>query len=151
MGYVTTSEADTYVQSHYLVSDQAHVVWSTLDNTSKDVLLTRSFEKLERLAFTGYKALPDQLNQFPRYGQLAVPQAIKTAQIIEALHLSGAFPGYESQQDMRIRGVKSYTIGKLSETFINPGSGIHGNPSDAMCAEAMSLLLPYMSGGYRVC
>ena len=151
MSYVTVQEADAYVNSHYLATDRARVYWSTLDDTSKSVLLQRAFERIERLPFTSRKASYKQTTQFPRYPLSTVPQAVKDANVVEAIHSSSAFPEQAEQQAMRMRGVKSYSIGQLSETFEHNRAGGYGNPMDMICVETLVLLRPYMSGGYRIC
>lgn len=151
MSYNTVAEATTYIAAHYTSLSAEYLYWTNLSAGDKQVLLTKAFTKIERLPYVGVKLLTTQTTQFPRTGQLVVAQDVKDAEVVEALASSGAFPGISGLVDMHRRGVKSYTIGHLSETFVSGGSGMFGNTMDEICSEAAELLLGYLSGGYDIC
>lgn len=148
IGYVTLEEANQYVESHYLYSDELRQCWEKLTEEDSAVLLNKSFQALELLPFTGRKLESSQTSAFPRYPYRSVPEAIKWAQIENALSMSNAAAVGEMQHYERLKayGVKSYTIGNLSETT---------EPASAQCngilsAIAERMLQPFMGGGYRI-
>ena len=85
IGYVTLQEADDYVAAHYLPADALRQSWNELFDEERAILLTKSFQVLELLPFAGRKFDPKQPNAFPRWPQQEVPEAIKWAQIENAL------------------------------------------------------------------
>lgn len=149
MSYITVGEADLYVSEHYLPSEPLRTYWDSLDEASKLILLRRSFDKLERLPYKGQKYDPAQTAQFPRNLSTTVPQAVKDAQIVEALASSNAVPANTTYRQLRQRGVKAYSIGQLSETF--NASGSFGDALNDVSAETLSLLGKYIFGGYSIC
>ena len=66
------------------LTDYATARGITLTGTAS-VLLTRALDWLELRPFTGTKTDPDQPLEFPRNGDIEVPEKIKTAQLVAAL------------------------------------------------------------------
>ena len=85
IGYVTLQEANEYVSTHYMSTDELRVGWEALSDEDRSALLTRSFQVLELLPFAGRKFDPKQANAFPRWPRQEVPAAIKWAQNEHAL------------------------------------------------------------------
>lgn len=153
VGYVTVAEADEYVRTHYLKNDELFKTWFELDSDSKTVLLSRSFQVIELLPFAGRKLDPAQAAAFPRWPSKEVPDAIKWAQIENALARSDASNEEDAKFYERLwtYGVESYTIGNLSERTSSGTYGVGGAQSTGVVsAIANRLLRPYLGGGYRM-
>ena len=150
VGYVTVAEADEYVRTHYLQNDELYKTLFGLDSDSKTVLLNRSFQTIELLPFAGRKLDPAQKTVFPRWPQQEVPEAVKWAQIENALAKSDESNEEDSKFYERLwtYGVESYSIGNLSE---KTSSGTYGaQATGVVSAIANRLLRPYLGGGYRM-
>lgn len=146
MSYNTVEEANTYIDTHYLQTDKEYLYWSDLDDASKTVLLTRAFEKIERLPFVGRVCDVTQTTCFPRYINQSVVSvdAIKPAELMEALSIGGAIP------NQKPKGLKSFTIGHVSETY-STSSSSSSDPLTAICDDAVRVLLSCLIGGYDIC
>lgn len=153
IGYVTVQDADTYISSHYLSTDEVVATWNALSESDKAVLLTKAFQIIELLPFTGRKAAPGQSCAFPRWPDKTVPDRIKWAQIELALNKSDASNNEDAKYYERLwlYGVDSYTIGNLSEKTSTGSYTIGGAQATGVTsAEAERLLQPYLGGGYRI-
>ena len=64
--YVTVSEADDYVTSHYLSTNTARQLWEALSTEDKSSALLRSCMALNNLKYTGRRAVAGQKLEFPR-------------------------------------------------------------------------------------
>lgn len=153
IGYVTLLDADSYIAAHFISTDPLRIAWNTLGDPDKSVLLQRSFDALETLPFTGKKTSTSQLNAFPRCPTTEVPQAVKSAQIENALALNDP----DNADDMAFYsklwkyGVESYSIGNLSERVSTGSYGAAtGVANGVVSSKAMLLLQPYLNGGYRI-
>lgn len=156
VGYVTLAEANQYVSSNYIVTDEVRIRWEQLDNDSKRALLLKSFQVIELLPFVGQKTSEQQAFQFPRCPSTEVPWQIKAAQIENALSKGDS----ETDEDTKFYerlwtwGVQSYTLGKLSEKVSAGGfgSGPWGTAQQTgiTSANAMRLLRPFLMGGYSI-
>lgn len=149
MSYVTVEEADQYIAEHMLPAEAPRIYWNSLDTASKQILLNKSFAKIERLPYNSSKCAVDQATQFPRGRDTTVPQEVKDAQVVEALASSDAFPGASAQRSLRMRGVRAYSIGHLSETLV--GVDKPGNPMNEVSPETLAILSRFLSGGYSIC
>ena len=76
-----------------------------------------------------------------------MPQAIKAAQIEEALEMVSPTVATENK-DIRNNPVQSYSIGHLSETFETASVG--SLQSALASVRAQALIRPYTGGGYEV-
>lgn len=153
LGYVTLDEADSYVSEHYMSTEAFRQGWEALEDADKAALLRRSFQAIELLPFTGHKTCVDQPFAFPRCPCTTVPDAIKFAQIEQALigADSEADDDAKKYEKMWQWGVSSYTIGNLSERLStgNYGAGIL-RTAGITSAAASRLLAPFLQGGYNI-
>ena len=153
MSYVDVAYADEYVATHFLSSDELRKGWEALDNNDKEVLLQRSFEAIECLPFVGRKTDPDQPNAFPRCPFEEVPEAVKHAQVENAITLSDSSASEDAAfyEKLWQYGVESYSIGNLSE---RTSSGAWGRnvvaSSGVISAKATNLLKPFLRGSYNI-
>lgn len=153
IGYVALEEADAYVNTHYLTTDNLRVSWFSLSDEDKVVLLTRSFQTIELLPFAGRKLDPSQSNAFPRWPHKEVPEAIKWAQVENAVAKSDASNEEDAQHYEKLwtYGVESYSIGNLTEHVSSGTYGLRGAQATGVTsATAERLLRPYLGGGYRM-
>ena len=153
IGYVTLEEANEYVRAHYISKDTLRLSWEELSDEDRTVLLTKSFQTIELLPFPGRKLNPDQTTVFPRWPCKEVPEAVKWAQIENALAKSDA----SNEEDVKYYeklwtyGVESYSIGNLSERVSTGTYGLRGAQSTGVVsAIADRLLRPFLGGGYRM-
>ena len=153
MSYVDVAYADEYVNTHFLSVDERRFNWEVLDNNDKEVLLQRSFEAIECLPFVGRKTNPDQPNAFPRYPFEEVPEAVKYAQVENAITLSDSSASEDAAfyEKLWQYGVESYSIGNLSE---RTSSGAWGRnvaaSSGVISAKATNFLKPFLNGSYNI-
>lgn len=154
LGYVTLDEANVYIAAHYLEADPLRVQWEALNDADKSALLRKSFQVIELLPLTGRKTDCEQANMFPRWPDTEVPEAVKQAQIENAL----SYGDSESVEDQKYYdklwkyGVSSYSIGNLSEKISSGsyGAGIGAQKTGVVSPIATRLLQPYVGGGYRI-
>lgn len=165
--YVTVEEADEYISENFLPSDKQRMAWEKAGG-DKEVALRRACAALDSLTYRGVKFAFPQPLAFPRYfgenyamidGVLyapeadrypelrEVPQAIKAAQIEEALEMISPTVATENK-DIRNNPVQSYSIGHLSETFETASVG--SLQSVLASVRAQALIRPYTGGGYEV-
>jgi len=137
-------------------------LWAALSADEKDVLIRRAARIIDRQPLIGLRATYTQAMEFPRaiytarsgltttapfwYGEnafvmTAVPEAVKQAQCEIALNLVS---GDSERQTMQREGVRSFTLGKLQETFVGAAN------NDLLPLEAKRLLSPYMAGGVAI-
>ena len=153
IGYVDLAYADNYVASHFLSTDELRETWEGLDEMDKEVLLRRSFESLESLPFSGRKTDPKQPNAFPRCPYEEVPEAIKNAQVENAVSLSDSAASEDAAfyEKLWQYGVESYSIGNLSERTSQGTWGRNATTTTGLVsAKATQMLQPFVSGGYCI-
>lgn len=154
MSYVDVAYADEYVNTHFLSVDERRLNWEVLDNNDKEVLLQRSFEAIECLPFVGRKTNPDQPNAFPRYPFEEVPEAVKYAQVENAITLSDSSASEDAAfyEKLWQYGVESYSIGNLSERTSSGawGRNVTASSSGVISAKAINLLKPFLNGSYNI-
>lgn len=153
MSYVDVAYADEYVASHFLSTDELRETWEGLDEMDKEVLLRRSFESLESLPFSGRKTDPKQPNAFPRWPYEEVPEAIKNAQVENAVSLSDSAASEDAAfyEKLWQYGVESYSIGNLSERTSQGTWGRNATTTVGLVsAKATQMLQPFVSGGYCI-
>lgn len=153
--YVTIDEADTYIETHYRKNNAGRLRWSVLDEEDKIILLINACEEIELLQYVGRKVKLGQVLAFPRlpaqYYSVGDPlKKIKAAQIELALWLSDDAKQEEYRQRMELieQGVKSFSLGKLSESYEKAGQD---NNIVLSCPKARSILAPFMNGGFSTC
>ena len=153
MSYVDVAYADEYVETHFLSTDELRETWEGLDEMDKEVLLRRSFESLESLPFSGRKTDPKQPNAFPRWPYEEVPEAIKNAQVENAVSLSDSAASEDAAfyEKLWQYGVESYSIGNLSERTSQGTWGRNATTTAGLVsAKATQMLQPFISGGYCI-
>ena len=153
IGYVDLAYADSYVAAHFLSTDELRETWEGLDEMDKEVLLRRSFESLESLPFSGRKTDPKQPNAFPRCPYEEVPEAIKNAQVENAVSLSDSAASEDAAfyEKLWQYGVESYSIGNLSERTSQGTWGRNATTTAGLVsAKATQMLQPFVSGGYCI-
>lgn len=160
--YITAAAADTYIDQFYPSTDVRHVAWSALSVADKDVLLRRAARTIDALRLAGIKATSTQTMAFPRalptdvsqynnatldltqlegyYVQAAAPDAVKYAQVEIALQLAVGEP---KRVELQRQGVRSMSIGKLSESYA-------GKHNQIVSHEARELLAPFVVGGVKI-
>lgn len=161
--YISQIDSTAYVTAHYVTTDIKHTSWDALASDDKDAYLRKAAQIIDRQPFVGVKALLTQAMEFPRaiytnggvaglisynlflgtdwYIQTEVPSAVKNAQVEIALDL---MIGISKRTELQRQGVKSFSIGKLSENY---GSG----KINALPYEAKELLAPYLLGSVSIC
>lgn len=149
--YITLEEANTYIQSYYTKTDSLRTIWEALEDEQKEILLRRSFMKINSLPFTGRKLNSNQSLPFPRFGSDNGMNNVKAAQVEYALYKSDKMNNSEIEQRQVLRslGIKKYSIGDLSEEFTS--SGVSHSNYFGLNIEAYQYLKPYLGGGYRIC
>lgn len=165
--YVTIEEADAYIAEHFISADEQRKAWEQAGD-DKEIALRRACAALDSLMYRGVKFSFPQALAFPRYfgesyamidGVLyapeterypelkEVPQAVKVAQIEEALEIISPTVATENR-DIRNDPVQSYSIGHLSETFDKVSVG--SLQSALANIRAQELIRPYVGGGYEI-
>ena len=135
--YVTVEEAATYFASR-LHSE----AWTSAVDADKEKALTMATRAIDRTPVKGVKSSYDQANQFPRYPDTQVPQAVKDACCEEALALLER--GNSQRRKLQAEGVVSMSIGGLSETYaVGSGRGL-------LSQEAKELLRPWLLGAVNI-
>lgn len=153
MSYVDIAYADEYVDTHFLSTDELRLNWEFLEELDKKVLLQRSFEAIECLPFVGRKTNPDQPNAFPRYPFEEVPEAVKHAQVENAVTLSDSSASEDAAfyEKLWQYGVESYSIGNLSERTSSGAWGRNvASSSGVISSKAINLLKPFLNGSYNI-
>jgi len=142
--YVTVEEADAYFVNTLQSED-----WNKYDTSTKEKALITATRQIDRLPFADKKLDLYQNLEFPRVStNLAftdgIPDAVIYATCEQALFL---LKGGSKRQELQQQGVKSYSLGDLSETFAD-------NLSDAqktICPEALAYLRRYLLGSVAIC
>ena len=154
--YITAADALAYVTAYYASADAKAIAWLGLSTQDREARLRQAARTVDAQPLTGIKITPTQLMAFPRLdyteyrGDIAVealsatvPEAVKQAQVEIALTLAQGLP---MRARLQREGVKSYSIGKASETFDRAESGFRKIPSP----EARELLRPYLAGAVSI-
>lgn len=112
IGYVTLEEANNYISSSFLSTDEKRKSWEILSDDDKKVLLRQSLYDIESLNFYGRKTDSNQLYKFPRNGKTEVPDNVKFAQIEGAIDRTT-----NSYFDINSNGILSESVGSVSYTY----------------------------------
>jgi len=142
--YVTVEEADAY-----FVNTLQSEEWNKFDTSVKEKALITATRQIDRLPFSSRKLDLYQNLEFPRVDSAlpftdGIPQAVVYAVCEQALFL---LQGGSKRQELQQQGVKSYSLGDLSETFSE-------NLTDAqktICPEALSYLRKFLLGSVAIC
>ena len=135
--YATVEEATTYFASRLHAE-----AWTQASTCDKGKALDMATRAIDRTPLKGVKTSYDQANQFPRYPDTEVPQAVKDACCEEALAILER--GNNQRRKLQQEGVQSFTLGNMSETYA-PGAG-----RGLISQEAKELLGPWLLGGVNI-
>lgn len=153
-GYVTLEEANDIVEQLFVSTSAERITWESLEDGDKQALLNRAYLRIESLPFTGTRHAPNQIQQFPRNDSLVVPDQVKYAEVTEALVGDRQREDNQKYALMAARGVQSYSIGKLSETFSDrsaSATSVFDNLTSIVAVETLQYLSPWLQGGYGIC
>ncbi|MDD3921340.1 MAG: hypothetical protein PHO41_09245 [Eubacteriales bacterium] len=162
--YISVADATTYLDNNLYITE-----WTAASADDKSRAVIMATRKIDRLTLTGAKKLATQALEFPRayvydtrytsdnqtiaaltdegwYTETDVPQAVLDAVCEEALALLQS--GNDSRRKLQRAGVKSYSLGSLSETFAD--SAIAGKSKGLLSDEAKALMKPYIAGAVRI-
>lgn len=161
--YISLADCESYLAGQYIVTDTKYSAWLFLTSADREILLRKAARLIDRQPLQGYKYLTNQAMAFPRflyteydmseadlhpllrangfYCDGSVPDEIKYAQCEIAVQMTQAS---SERMEMQRQGVKSFSLGSLSETY----SGVKNGGIDSY--EAIQLLAPYAGGGFRI-
>jgi len=154
VGYVTLEEANDIVTQLYVSTSTEAVLWASLSDEDKQALLNRAFYRIESLPFLGAKSESGQEYQFPRDGATEVPTEVKLAEVTEALTGDKVREDNNKYAMMSARGISSYRIGNLSESFgarSASASSVFDNLTNIVAIETLQYLGTWLQGGYQIC
>lgn len=172
--YVSLSDADTYISNNYVSTSTEFTTWDALSDGDKEIHLKNATKRIDRQILRGVKAVDTQTLEFPRalktycqdyvrpvYGvnpnrgydyvvETEVAQRVKDAQVEEAMTLSVEGSNVNNRAKLQQQGVKSFTLGDLSETY---GSGLSSsyNSTQFISNTAKELMKYYLAGGVSIC
>lgn len=152
MSYTTVEEANVYVGSYYVSTDDVRVSWEGLTDDDKQALLNKAYSVINSLPLRGCKSSVDQEGAFPRCGDTVVPLRVKYAEVELALalnddELTTAVQEYKRKADY---GISSYSIGNFSETLLSYAGSSVQLEYGLISTEAQRYLLPWLNGGYSI-
>lgn len=149
--YVSVSEADEYVNSHYLSNSTDKTTWNALSENDKEILLRNACAIIEAQAFNGKKLDNNQTLSFPRIknGVISNDDKIKSAQIEQALFVnSSEFSDNERRKSLISQGVKSFSLGDLSESY---SDGVNSaSTKRSVSLKTASFLSEWTGGSFNV-
>lgn len=163
--YISVADAELYLHDR-LFAD----AWNNSSEDDKARSLIMASKKIDRLLLKGTKKESSQAMQFPRcylydnrffypedvqftyyngwHCEIAVPQAVKDAVCEEALELLST--GNDTRVAMQMAGVKSYSLGSLSETFTDSAIDPKNSTGRGLLSdEAKALMKLYIAGAVR--
>lgn len=172
--YISLADANTYMSSNYISTSTEYTTWNALSDGNKEIYLKKATKKIDRQILRGIKAVDSQTLEFPRaiysndrfYNnnvvgvsvnrydnyivESEVSQAVKDAQVEEALALSVNGTSLTQRQKLQQQGVKRFSLGDLSEEY---GTGLSSsfNSTILSSTEAKELLKYYLAGKVRIC
>lgn len=160
--YISAADCEIYLAAHYITTDAKYIAWLAVSSPNREILLRQAAKIIDRQPLQGYLAVVTQAMQFPRilyteyqsnvlnnaaiiqdenwYIQPSVPLNVTYAQCEIALHLA---QGTSDRADLQRQGVKSFSLGNLSESYSGTKNPIGSH-------EAMELLAPFVGGGFRI-
>lgn len=153
--YVTLDEALKYIRDMYGESKR-DIFAKHADN---EALLRQGCALVESFNYKGRKVTTGQELSFPRYSPPAkpcaeVPKDIKHAQIEIALALSdtAVLKQHRFYEQLKAYGIKSYSMGSLSESFGSSGAALSCATSlaDIPSTRARQLVQRYLVKGVSI-
>lgn len=152
MSYSSVVEANEYINTHYMATENKRILWESLDDDSKQILLTKSTLVIDNLPLSGEKYSCTQPNAFPRNCNPDVPQVVKYAEIELAVSLADT-EAQEIQDEYKRMvdyGISSYSVGNFSETILTYGKGSLQMQYGLASNVAERLLAPWLGGGFVI-
>lgn len=149
--YVSLSEAENYIKDNVLSDRESCKAWSVQSDEHKEILLKNACADIQSQIFSGKKLDSGQKLAFPRvrFDKVSDDETIKSAQIEQALFINtSAFADFESRRALVLQGVKSFSLGDLSESYGESAAASGATP--ALAPKSRSLLAEWLGGGYRV-
>ena len=107
--YVTVAEAEAYFATR-LNSDW----WTECDLNEKERALITSTQRIDTLAFSGYRTVSTQELKFPRSGETTIPDGVKIACCELALAL---IQGWEPEAEIRNLTVNNEGVANSRTTY----------------------------------
>ena len=172
--YLTLVDANLYMTENYVSTSTELVTWNALTDGDKEIHLKNSTKRIDRQIIRGIKAVDSQTLEFPRalksncnyyydtnvtgvnvnryYGYVVeeeVSQLVLDAQVEEAMTLSVEGTSVSSRSAMQQQGVKSFTLGDLSETYGN-GLSSSFNSTQFISNTAKELMKYYLAGSVGI-
>jgi len=150
--YISLADSDTYLAKSYLSTDPKLIAWTALSDGDCEILLRKAAQLIDRQPLQGNKSVYTQVMAFPRinrihdpslpdyYTNTVVPDAVKHAQCEIAIEMCS---GVSERVKLQRQGVKSFSIGSLSESY-------SGALNNVLSYEAKQLLAPYLAGSVRI-
>lgn len=138
--YINVAEADSILADMLPTDNAGLAAWNALSEGNKNAYLVRAMLSIDSLPYRGSRAAVGQQEAFPRAGQAEVPEAVKQAQALEACALVSASSDADVRQQMQAQGVKSFSLGSLSESYEHVGGPV------LLSGMARALLRPYVTG-----
>lgn len=135
--YCTVEEADAYLNATL-----DYLVWLSTDSNTKIRALNTATRQINQLRYKGTKTDESQTFQFPRNGDVTVPQDIKDACILIAAALAD---GVDLEIEFGNLQVASESYTNIKTTYDRssvPEHIINGIP----CIAAWRKLKPYLAG-----
>lgn len=116
--YFDVSEADSLVNELYDSSDDEFILWSSLDNNSKERLILKGTRLIESCSFRGFRYPGLYCMKWPRiidFLPYCVPEDVKRAIIVQVLKekLQTATKEHHFQE----LGIASYKVKDASVSF----------------------------------
>ena len=172
--YISLVDADLYMTNNYVSTSTEYTTWDALSDGDKEIYLKKATKRIDRQILRGIKAVDTQTLEFPRalktygsywdqpvYGatpyrsndyvvESEVGQRVKDANIEEALSISVNGTGLNNRQSLQQQGVKSFSLGDLSETY---GTGLSSSFNSTVLTStvAKELLKYYQAGSVSIC
>ena len=144
--YATVVQANEYVQNYYSSGDSVRLAWEALNEADKLVSLNRAEQTIDHLPFGGVPIVENKA--FPRHPNDSIPEEVTQATIelaVQSLNTEA-----KERYELRKQGVRSYSIGDLSESFSDAALAASG-----VDAYAYSIVFPFLrkwlGGGYKIC
>ena len=157
--YISLEDANIYIENSYMATESQSVAWGGISDDDRMILLKRAAQTIDRQPLIGLRATSTQVMEFPRatytdggynndslrwgddyYTQTAVPTAVKYAQVELALSL---LSGVSNRVDLQRQGVKSFSLGKLSESY--------SGKTNALPYTVRDMMSQYLLGGAPIC
>jgi hypothetical protein len=142
--YATTEEANTYFASRLHIE-----AWMRASTCDKGKALDMATRAIDRTPLKGVKASYDQANQFPRYPDTTVPQAVKDATCEQALWLLSLTEYERHRNRQHAMGIIGGSVGDANE-YSSAEIVRRKMQGVALCPEAREFLKPWLLGAVSI-